>query len=89
MRRNPRIMMQIDEARPVTPDVASCGDTQETPLEILAPGSAETSAGKVRRTGKVVACLRSILWGLRLNESRHSVSSSTHASNRLPYSRDG
>lgn len=58
--REPMIITQNGEAKAVILDVASYEETQETLalLKILALGSQEIEAGKVKPVGDVVARLR-------------------------------
>jgi prevent-host-death family protein len=58
--REPMLITQNGEARAVLQDVASYEETQETLalLKILALGTAEVAAGKVKPVGDVVARLR-------------------------------
>lgn len=59
--RQPLVITQNGEAKAVIQDVASYEETQETLalLKILALGSAEVEAGKVKPVREVVARLRS------------------------------
>jgi len=58
--REPMVITQNGEAKAVIQDVASYEETQETLalLKILALGTAEIEAGKVKPVGDVVARLR-------------------------------
>lgn len=58
--RQPLVITQNGEAKAVIQDVASYEETQETLalLKILALGSAEVEAGKVKPVREVVARLR-------------------------------
>ncbi|MCM8594084.1 type II toxin-antitoxin system prevent-host-death family antitoxin [Accumulibacter sp.] len=58
--REPRFITQNGEARAVLQDVVSFEETQETLalLKILAVGSQEVAAGKVRSASEVIARLR-------------------------------
>ena len=59
-RREPLVITQNGEAKAVLQDVASYEETQETLalLKLLALGSSEASAGKVKPVQDVVARLR-------------------------------
>jgi len=58
--REPLVITQNGEAKAVIQDVASYEETQETLalLKVLALGTAEIEAGKVRPVGEVVARIR-------------------------------
>lgn len=58
--REPMVITQNGEAKAVIQDVASYEETQETLalLKILALGTREIEAGKVKPVGEVVARLR-------------------------------
>jgi len=58
--REPLVITQNGEAKAVMQDVASYEETQETLalLKVLALGTAEIEAGKVRPVGEVVARIR-------------------------------
>ncbi len=58
--REPLVITQNGEARAVLQDVASFEETQETLalLKILALGSQDVEAGRVKPVGEVVARLR-------------------------------
>lgn len=59
-RREPLVITQNGEAKAVLQDVASFEETQETLalLKILALGSQDVAAGKVKPAGDVIARLR-------------------------------
>ena len=58
--REPMVITQNGEAKAVLQDIASYEETQETLalLKILALGTAEVAAGKVKPVAEVVARLR-------------------------------